>query len=64
MNEVLVQVRAAHFVAGIVFVDGVARRAAPILRWAVGMTEADARHAFRTRGYKAFVVQPGAPCSA
>lgn len=62
MNELLVQVRAPHFVAGVVFVDGIARRAAPILRWCVGMTEESARHAFRTRGYRAYVVQAGAPC--
>lgn len=42
VREVLVtwlRVTAPHFVAGIRFEDGVAREAAPVLRWALGKTE-------------------------
>ena len=55
-NSRLVRVVAPHFVAGFV-TDGVVRRAAPILKRLVGLTDDQARAVIAARGWKASVVR-------
>lgn len=51
----LVRVVAPHFVAGFE-TDGVVRRAAPILKYLVGKSDAYVRHYIKQKGWKASVV--------
>lgn len=54
--ELLVQVTAPHFCAGLVLVDDVATEAAPILRWCIGRSRDALRRTFVTKGWKAIIV--------
>lgn len=51
----LVRVVAPHFVAGFE-TDGVVRRAAPIMRKLVGLTDDQARDVIAARGWRASVI--------
>jgi hypothetical protein len=54
----LIRVVAPHFVAGAIFgEDGRVQRAAPILKWSVGMTEDELRAEIKRRGYTATIVR-------
>jgi hypothetical protein len=52
----LVRVVAPHFVAGFE-TDGVVRRAAPILKKLVGMTDDEARAFIHSKGWKASIIK-------
>ena len=54
----LVRVVAPHFVAGFE-TDGNVRRAAPIIKYMVGWTEAYARHYIKQKGWIASIVSAG-----
>ena len=54
----LIQVRAPHFCAGMIVVDGIVISAAPILRrWFLGKTEDQARAIIAARKWKAVIVE-------
>ncbi|MCA6108075.1 hypothetical protein [Bradyrhizobium cenepequi] len=52
----MVRVVAPHFVAGLE-TDGTVRRAAPILKKLVGMTDAQARAFIASKGWRASIVE-------
>lgn len=52
----LVQVRAPHFVAGLIMEGDLCREAAPILKWAVGKDRAFLSDYFKGKGWKAVIV--------
>lgn len=51
----LVRIVAPHFVAGFE-TDGIARRAAPIIKYLIGKTNDEARAYIESKGWKASVV--------
>ena len=53
----LVRVVGPNFVAGIVLEDGKVHRTAPILKWAMDMTENELRAEIRRRGFEATLVR-------
>jgi hypothetical protein len=54
----LVRVVGPNFVAGLVLdEDNMVRVSAPILRWAIGLSEQSLRTELNRRGYKAFLVR-------
>jgi hypothetical protein len=54
----LIRVVGPHFVAGLVFEeDGVVTKAAPILRWATGLSTSELRLELKKRGYRAHYVR-------
>jgi hypothetical protein len=55
MTMKLVRVVAPHFVAGFE-TDGIVRRTAPIIKYLLGRTDAEARAYFELKGWKASVV--------
>ena len=62
MSETLVQVRAPHFVAGLVVTDGRCTDAAPILRKAcIGKSSQQLRNYFIRRGWRAVIVPSPRP---
>jgi hypothetical protein len=54
--ETLMRVEAPHFVAGYLVRSGRVVFAAPILKWAVGKTDAEVRAYCARKGWKADVV--------
>lgn len=56
----LVRVEAPHFVAGIVFVEGVCTEAAPIMRWAAGKSARELAAYFKRKGWIAKKIAPEA----
>ena len=52
MKEVLVQITAKHFTAGLVVAGGKVRKAAPILRYMVGWSEGRALSYAAYRGWR------------
>ena len=53
----LIRVVAPHFVAGLEIEAGRCVRAAPILRWAIGRTEAELWRYFRRKGWQAEAIE-------
>ncbi len=53
----LVRVVAPHFVAGLVVEDGKVTEAAPILRYTLGWPQQKASRYFRSKGWKAHILQ-------
>ena len=53
----LIRIQGSNFVAGVVFDDGVAVKAAPIVKWAVGLNEDQLRSELNRRGLKASYVR-------
>jgi len=54
----LVRVIAPHFVAGFE-TDGIVRRAAPIIKYMIGWTDAYARHYIKQKGWTAAIIGAG-----
>jgi hypothetical protein len=59
---ILIGVVAPHFVAGFE-TDGVVRRAAPILKRLIGMTDDQAREHIKAQGWKAHLVAAPTPAN-
>lgn len=52
----LVRVTAPHFCAGLILKEGRCTRAAPILKWAVGMERDKLRKIFYDRKWQAMII--------
>lgn len=61
MSEMLVQVTAPHFCAGIVLTDGRVTTTAPILKWSVGWQRERLSAYFKSKGWRAAVVTSATP---
>ena len=56
MTSLLIRIRARHYCAGLVTVDGVCTEAAPILRWAIGKRWSSLESYFHRKRFEIIVM--------